>query len=1106
MLRSVYLRKIQHSALVLFTGAALTLAGCGGDDPAPKLNVVNHAPEAHATASAAEVQVGTVVQLDASTSTDADSDALTFAWTLKAPDGSKAAVAKATDAKTSFTADVEGTYAITIAVSDGKGGVTQQSVSVKAVAAAKNTRPTANATASSSDVAVGTEVTFDGTKSADPDKDDKITFAWSITKQPATSKITLSSATAITPTATPDVVGDYELQLIVTDNHGAASDPVKVALKAHEKAAVNQKPTAMAETPSADVTVGQDVTVDGVKSSDPDKGDTITFAWTFTKVPAGSAAKFVNAATSKTTFNADKEGEFIAQLIVTDSHGAASDPKTVTVKATPALVNHVPTAKAEASAAKVRPAKAVTLDGSHSTDPDPGDKLTYAWALKSAPAQSKAAIAAADAVKASFAFTPDLEGDYQLDLVVTDSKGAASAPSSVVVTASNAVNLAPTALILPIGDVEVKASATLDGTGSTDPDNDKLTYAWAIVSAPHDSKAALTGADTAKAALVPDAIGQYNVSLVVTDDHGAASKAVTVTINAVVADGAPTAVAVAKPASIETGIVGALDATGSSDPENDPLSYTWRVVGAPAGSKVALSDAKAPKPTYTADLAGSYVFGLTANDGKKSSDEVTVKVDATAFSSAPTARIVPSQQQIRLGGAVSFDGSSSADAQHPKLTYAWTLKGPVGSTATLSAADGSKVDLKPDLKGFYIVDLVVNDGKKSSSDTRTTIEVKEADAAPTPVATISANAAEVGQKVTLDGSASSDPENEPLTYTWVVESHPDGSTAKIAKTSAARGTFTPDLIGQYVFTLTVADNAGNKSSAKVSLNVDAFNQEPTASAVAPAEAQLGSAVTLDGSASRDPENSPITYAWSLSSAPQGSAAALSSATAAKPTFAPDKIGRYDFVLIVSDGKKSSQPAYVSIEGVQTNLAPVVVAVASDNEVQLGKSVTLDSTGTYDPENDPITFAWTVNGPAGSTAKISDPTAAKPTFTFDKLGHYEFQLAVSDGKRTTTSGIVAVDAVAVNAAPTASAKGPTAPVAIGTDVTLDGSASHDPENATLTYQWTVIAVPQGSSAKLSDAAAKAPTFKADVAGDFVFQLVVSDGQNLSLPVTLTIKAK
>ena len=1109
MLRSVYLRHARRSALVLFTSAALaavSVAGCSSD-PAPT-PATNHAPEVVASASAAEVKVGTVVQLDASQSTDADKDALTFAWSLTVPQGSKAAIVKAADAKTSFTADVAGAYSITVAVSDGKS-TTSKTFALTAVAAKENARPTADIAVTSLDVERGTEVTFDGTKSADPDKDDTITFAWSITKSPTGSKAALSSATAITPKATLDLVGDYELQLIVTDNHGAASAPAKIAVKAHEKTSENHKPIAVAEAAATDVKVGQDVAVDATKSSDPDAGDKITYAWTFTKVPTGSAAKFADATASKTTFTADKEGEYIAQLIVTDSHAAASDPKTVTIKATAAVVNHAPTAKAEVAPARVRPGKPATLDGSKSTDPDAGDQLTYAWTLKSAPAASKAAIAAADALKATFAFTPDLEGDYKLELTVSDSKGLKSAPpAAVVITASNDVNFPPTATVKAPGEVEIKSTLKLDGSGTSDPDGDKLTFAWSIVAAPHGSTAALTGATAPVATLVPDLIGNYVFALVVTDDHGKASDPVNVTVKAVDIDGAPTAVAVARPDKIETGRVVTLDATGSKDPENDPLSYTWTIVSKPAQSAVTLSDARAPKPSFTADLEGTYVLGLVASDGKKSSDEARVTVTATKFVPAPTAKVVASSTEIRLGGSLSFDGSSSVDAQHQKLTYAWRIaNAPVGSTATLSAVDGAKVDFKPDVKGYFIVELVVNDGAKSSAAAHVTIEVKEANPAPTAIASISSNAVELNQRVTLDAGNSSDPEQEPLTYAWVVESHPDQSVAKLVNPTASRATFTADKVGQYVFTVTVTDPVGNTSSAKVSLEVDVIDLTPTAIATAPKEAQLGAAVTLDGSASRDPENAPLTYAWTLNSAPTGSTAALSSATAATPSFTADKLGYYVFSLTVSDGKKTSQAVQVTVHAVQKNLGPVVVAKVSDNEVEAGKAITLDSTGTFDPENDPITYKWSIASKlAGSAAAVSDAAAAKPTVTLDKIGRYELRLAVSDGVTTTVSDAIYAEAVAVNAAPTASASGPTAPVAIGADVTLDGSKSHDPENAVVTYEWTVIAVPTGSAAKLSDATAKAPTFKADVAGDYVFQLVVSDGQKKSDPVTVTVKAK
>src|SRR5689334_4850235 len=107
------LRSIHNFAFALFTATSLLSAGCS-------IKAADKPPTAVATASAAEVKVGTVVTLDASQSTDPNKNPLTFNWTLKAPAGSKASIAKPRDAKTSFTADVQGVYAITLEVTNSK--------------------------------------------------------------------------------------------------------------------------------------------------------------------------------------------------------------------------------------------------------------------------------------------------------------------------------------------------------------------------------------------------------------------------------------------------------------------------------------------------------------------------------------------------------------------------------------------------------------------------------------------------------------------------------------------------------------------------------------------------------------------------------------------------------------------------------------------------------------------------------------------------------------------------------------------------------------------------------------------------------------------------
>ncbi|MDM0110798.1 hypothetical protein QTI66_01485 [Variovorax sp. J22R133] len=74
---------------------------------------------------------------------------------------------------------------------------------------------------------------------------------------------------------------------------------------------------------------------------------------------------------------------------------------------------------------------------------------------------------------------------------------------------------------------------------------------------------------------------------------------------------------------------------------------------------------------------------------------------------------------------------------------------------------------------------------------------------------------------------------------------------------------------------------------------------------------------------------------------------------------------------------------------------------------------------------------------------------------------------------------------------------------GKAFTLDGSASADVDGDTLTFAWTIQIAPAGSAATLSVNTQAKPTFKADLAGDYVFALVVNDGSFNSPQVTVTV---
>ncbi len=76
---------------------------------------------------------------------------------------------------------------------------------------------------------------------------------------------------------------------------------------------------------------------------------------------------------------------------------------------------------------------------------------------------------------------------------------------------------------------------------------------------------------------------------------------------------------------------------------------------------------------------------------------------------------------------------------------------------------------------------------------------------------------------------------------------------------------------------------------------------------------------------------------------------------------------------------------------------------------------------------------------------------------------------------------------------------------GATVHLDGSGSSDPDSDALTYSWSLLSKPPGSSAVLSGPTSVNPTFVADVPGGYSARLIVNDGQDNSAPATVTIDA-
>jgi hypothetical protein len=286
--------------------------------------------------------------------------------------------------------------------------------------------------------------------------------------------------------------------------------------------------------------------------------------------------------------------------------------------------------------------------------------------------------------------------------------------------------------------------------------------------------------------------------------------------------------------------------------------------------------------------------------------------------------------------------------------------------------------------------------------------------------------------------------------------------------------------------------------------LDFQNTPPRAEAGVDQTVHPGTVVTLDGSKSSDREEDyPLTYWWQITSSPVGSTAELSEANSVRPSFIPDVPGDYTVELIVTDSLRTqSTPDYVVIS--TYNSAPVAEAGDDQEIVEVGSEVQLDAGQSYDDDGDPIEYFWTITeSPEGSTAAISDPYSATPTFVADVHGEYVISLVTTDSfgdVRDASTMAVSFENVKPVADP-----GGNQCVMVGDTVILDGSGSYDGNGDPLVYCWSLASLPTGSLAEITDPTAVQTSFSADEPGTYVVSLVVNDGFVESDPVNVSIMA-
>ena len=505
-----------------------------------------------------------------------------------------------------------------------------------------------------------------------------------------------------------------------------------------------------------------------------------------------------------------------------------------------------------------------------------------------------------------------------------------------------------------------------------------------------------------------------------------------------------------------------LDGSATYDPEGDSITYLWIQIG---GLPMPMIGANTATPMVLTYLSGVYTFLLTAHDDRGG---ISTDITNVTVTNRPPAADAGPDMSVAKRTLVILDGSGSLDPDSDFLSYNWVQTG--GAAVTLYGSDTPNPTFLPFTAGLRTFELTVDDGDGGIDNDSVQVNVTNLD----PVA--SAGQDIVVRKntfVTLDGTASSDPDGDVLSYLWI---QTEGPGVTLSRSDSATATFTPSAAAIYIFNLLVSDGSGGTDSDSVQVN--ATNTGPVANAGMDFAARKRSSVILDGTGSYDLDGDAITFLWMQTGGPPVIPTGMDTAT---PTFTPLRAGLYQFRLNVSDTGGVTSTDYVEVS--VTNSLPRAYS-GLDFDAKKKTIVTLDGSGSFDPDLEALTYGWARIG--GPSVIIVDADMAVATFTPLMSGSYLFELTVGDG-----DGGISVDSVQVtvfNTDPVADA-GVDLIRRKGTQVSLDGAASADSDGDFLSFVWTQTSGPIVSLAGMDT---DSPSFTPASVGTYRFRLAVDDG--------------
>ncbi|BCE01417.1 PKD domain-containing protein [Marinicellulosiphila megalodicopiae] len=833
----------------------------------------------------------------------------------------------------------------------------------------------------------------------------------------------------------------YSIELTVTDNDGAKNT-------ASQMITIEQLPKIVTSQYDSMVMLGSVAVINANLSTD--NGSIQSYIWTYN----GD----VISNDSRLEFTPSALGEFTVSLELIDNLGLSSTQHFII---TATADNLPPVAELTSSVETALIDTDILFDASGSTDNEDGTNLTFAWKVDGnliSQTQSQ--------VQLKFMAA----GKHTVEVSVTDSSNQTRiAAKSVTIT--DPQNMAPTVIlntdsVIPeIGDyVNFVASANDVDVGDT------LTYQWFV----NDVD---VNVDLNTFSYQLNNYDAVNVKVVVTDNHNARAEGALMISVPEVTD--PTWVVSAPNTAVVNESVSVVVTSVENIESFETLNYQWRVnnqLVTESSNTLTMSFESIGEKNISVLISNSNSLSNTVNH--------TINVTSTFVNSNPNAVIV-APTQVNQNTQVLFDGSGSSDhdANDSIASYKWWIDGNLIITEFNSQLSHTFVEA-----GEHKVKLEVTDTHGAVDDVVHTINILPVEDPVAPVAVMKLSNEDISAKmtVTLDGSTSTDMNNDIVKYQWYADDMLIGEQAILDYRFESQG----DVVIKLV--VTDSQNLSHFVTKEINVTVE-VNVPPIAvitlnGQVVTGEIYVtpGEELIFDLDASFDPNtNGGIgDKYWSF-----GNNAFIRNNTFTQ-SFTE---GTHSLTLTVFDYTGSQGATTLSIVAAYENELPEIVLTGLANKYDINKEIVVaDASNSNDPDgaNSSLVYQWYYNNMLIS----SDPMLM---FNFSVEGTYDFELTVIDVRGAQVMQSISVEAQDIpETAPVAvinvSAQTGFAPFTTQFDAL--NSTDVNGNNTIVSYAWSV------NGEQISTQSALEYTF--EEVGDYELALVVTDATNMSSQTEFT----